>query len=112
MNREQRLILYSLKETTLWESLVSLIYLGFSSEARNTRRGALKVRQVFARALSDPDTVYHIEIKSPKSVISKGLTYWAILAMLLVGMAIEWRSYTGPALSEWTHTILHRCGLP
>ena len=111
MTRDQRLFFHSIREETRWETIQSFALLCLSFDARKTNRRYQRVHAQFAAAFSDPDSVYELQTRrlSRSQLIER--TKWALLAVLVIVSVLEWGIYSGPSLSDWCHTILHKCGL-
>ena len=111
MNREVRLFLHGLHETSSWDSLIALTVLSFSPQARRRKRRYQEVQRMFTIALSDPDALIQVELKALPKSSSKRSNMWFVFAILAVVGVLEWSVYSLPALSDSIGTILHKCGL-
>jgi hypothetical protein len=111
MSREVRLFLHSIGEETRWEAFQAFLLLTVSQQARKRNRRYCEVQAAFKAALADSDTVYDLELNRVRKPTSYQWHRWAMLGVLIVIGLLEWGMYSGPRLTEWCGTILHKCGL-
>lgn len=110
MTRDPLSSTVDLREAGLFERAYVGLSVCLFPASRRRRAEYLRVRALLAGALGETDEAITLRTKARRRVRAPKATVILLVALLL-GIALEWGTYTLPKLAEVSREFAHSCGL-
>jgi hypothetical protein len=111
MKRDERLLLTATGQASTGQIILSKIEVMCFPSIRSRYDQFDFVSTVLRRSLSDPEELITIRTRSSRKRIERASFMPVLLVILMAVVAIEWKTYTLPAIVQCFNYVAHQCGI-